>query len=141
MCGHTPISYIERETCVLYARDLYWKLPRSHYFPVADQNRFDDAVQRRAHRVLHLHRLEDDQRIARRDLPPSLDQYLQHLSRHGRICRSLLRRDLWRRMPGGPFDHERPERRMDIKFVARFDDTERPLYAVNLDSNDAGEAL
>src|SRR5262245_24658828 len=135
----TYCSYSELVISVVLRRcDLYQKLPRPYDFPVADQNRFDDSGRRRAHRVFHLHRLEDDQRIARRDLLPRLDQNLQHLTRHRRIGRSLLRCGVAHRMPGWPFDHARPEGGMDIQLIASLGDPERPLDAVNLDSNNAG---
>src|SRR5215475_12261938 len=80
----TYCSYSELVISVVLRRcDLYQKLPRPYDFPVTDQNRFNNPRRRRAHRVLHFHRLEDDQRIARRDLLPRLDQNLQHLPRHG----------------------------------------------------------
>src|SRR5262245_59329759 len=87
----TYFSYSELViTVVLHRYDLYQKLPRPHDFAIAYQNRFSNAVDRRTHRVLHLHGFENDQRVARRNPLPDLDHDLQHLPRHRRIGRTLL---------------------------------------------------
>src|SRR5262245_27315362 len=128
-------------TVVLHRYDLYQKLPRPHDFAIAYQNRFNNAVDRRTHRVLHLHGFENDQRIAGRNPLPDLDHDLQHLPRHRRIGRTLLRGGLPYRMSWGPFDYARSQRRMDIQFIARLGDLKRPLNAIDLDSNNAGRAI
>src|SRR5262249_27753341 len=99
----TYFSYSENVTAAVLRRcDLRKTLPPPHDPPLPPQNAFDAPAHPPAHFVSHLHPPEDDQRTPRRNLLPRLDHNLQHLPRHWRIGRSLLRRGLGRGIPGGP---------------------------------------